>query len=231
MTGGSRPQRSRHLDASVLWVSSPAGPATACRHRAVLGDCVIASFWLASLQSAPEPPQVAGGEEVAICGWPTVVRVGGCSGTLIHPEVVLYGAHLGSGTRLQGRSARHRDRRRGVADLRDGTAVGSAEHLRPPVRGPRRLAGTDRRHHQSRRPDAVRPRARSHRVGRDGVHGRRRRRLGDRSDIPAHRRGRSRRERGRLSAVRGHRPLDARGRVRARWWPWTGLATKVCRNR
>jgi len=48
--------------------------------------------------SAPptQPQTILGGDVVGACGWPNVVSMGGsCSGTLIHPEVVLYAAHCG----------------------------------------------------------------------------------------------------------------------------------------
>lgn len=45
------------------------------------------------------PKPVAGGAEVAECGWPTSVRMqGNCSGTLVHPQVVVYAAHCGAGS-------------------------------------------------------------------------------------------------------------------------------------
>lgn len=50
----------------------------------------------------PEPPQIANGMPAEPCAWPTVVSVEGatqCSGTLIHPRVVLYAAHCGGGSR------------------------------------------------------------------------------------------------------------------------------------
>jgi MYXO-CTERM domain-containing protein len=33
---------------------------------------------------------------VAPCDWPTTVSLGGCTGTLVHPEVVVYAAHCGN---------------------------------------------------------------------------------------------------------------------------------------
>jgi hypothetical protein len=44
-------------------------------------------------------PLIAHGEPVSSCGWPTVVAVGPglCTGTLIHPRVVVYAAHCGGG--------------------------------------------------------------------------------------------------------------------------------------
>ena len=42
------------------------------------------------------PAPIVGGEEVGVCGWPSVVALDGtCSGTLVHPRVVLYAAHCG----------------------------------------------------------------------------------------------------------------------------------------
>jgi MYXO-CTERM domain-containing protein len=62
-----------------------------------------------ALASAGEPdeiqqgglePYIWGGEEALPCAWPSVVRVTGgnslCTGTLIHPKVVMYAAHCGA---------------------------------------------------------------------------------------------------------------------------------------
>ncbi len=47
--------------------------------------------------SAPLEPTVVGGERVEACGWPSVVAMGTqCTGTLVHPEIVLYAAHCGT---------------------------------------------------------------------------------------------------------------------------------------
>ena len=54
------------------------------------------------LESVPEisDPAIYNGSEVGLCGWPTTVHVanGGswCTGTLIHPRVVVYAAHCGA---------------------------------------------------------------------------------------------------------------------------------------
>jgi uncharacterized protein (TIGR03382 family) len=54
------------------------------------------------LESLPEKsdPAIYNGSEVGLCGWPTTVHVsnGGswCTGTLIHPRVVVYAAHCGA---------------------------------------------------------------------------------------------------------------------------------------
>src|SRR5688572_9042182 len=40
--------------------------------------------------------RIYGGAPVGACGWPTTVSLGGsCTGTLVHPQVVLYAAHCG----------------------------------------------------------------------------------------------------------------------------------------
>jgi hypothetical protein len=45
----------------------------------------------------PQDPAVWGGEEVGLCGWPTVARVQSgsslCTGTLIHPQIAMFAAH------------------------------------------------------------------------------------------------------------------------------------------
>ncbi len=53
-------------------------------------------------EGLPEPGEspesrVYGGAPVGACGWPTTVSLGGsCTGTLVHPEVVVYAAHCGA---------------------------------------------------------------------------------------------------------------------------------------
>jgi Trypsin/Penicillin-Binding Protein C-terminus Family len=49
------------------------------------------------VQSEPHAPApIYGGERVAACGWPTTVYVADCTGTLVHPEVVIYASHCGT---------------------------------------------------------------------------------------------------------------------------------------
>ncbi|MCH9683535.1 MAG: trypsin-like serine protease [Deltaproteobacteria bacterium] len=49
------------------------------------------------LSGSTGPMDVAGGDVVPECAWPSSVRMhGNCSGTLIHPQVVLYAAHCGT---------------------------------------------------------------------------------------------------------------------------------------
>lgn len=38
---------------------------------------------------------VVNGEPSKTCAWPTTVKVGGCTGTLVHPKLVVYAAHCG----------------------------------------------------------------------------------------------------------------------------------------
>lgn len=45
--------------------------------------------------SVDEDPAIYGGTDVPTCGWPTTVSFGGCTGTLVHPQVVVYAAHCG----------------------------------------------------------------------------------------------------------------------------------------
>lgn len=51
-------------------------------------------------QTEPDVSQITGGQEVEVCGWPNTVAVTGaglCTGSLVHPQVVVYAAHCGGG--------------------------------------------------------------------------------------------------------------------------------------
>ncbi|MBV1861357.1 MAG: trypsin-like serine protease [Nannocystaceae bacterium] len=49
-----------------------------------------------SMTAAPDPSAIVGGEPTHPCAWPTVVSLGRvCTGTLVHPRVVVYAAHCG----------------------------------------------------------------------------------------------------------------------------------------
>jgi MYXO-CTERM domain-containing protein len=59
---------------------------------------VVLSLAAAGLSDAPRQSHVYGGDEVARCGWPTTVSMqGSCTGTLVHPQVVIYAAHCSAG--------------------------------------------------------------------------------------------------------------------------------------
>jgi len=73
-----------------------------CRRALVVCASVIAVAGLASTAEArelvtadPGPEHIYGGAAVSACEWPTTVSLGGCTGTLVHPEVVIYAAHCG----------------------------------------------------------------------------------------------------------------------------------------
>jgi hypothetical protein len=52
---------------------------------------------LLPLQDGVHPSHVLGGSRVETCGWPTTVGLDDrCSGTLIHPSLVVYAAHCGA---------------------------------------------------------------------------------------------------------------------------------------
>lgn len=48
---------------------------------------------------SPGPSAITGGQDATTCAWPTTVSTagGGCTGTLVHPQIVTYAAHCGSG--------------------------------------------------------------------------------------------------------------------------------------
>jgi hypothetical protein len=63
---------------------------------------VVSAGWVAIAapleEVVPQQPgsRIYGGSEVAVCGWPTAVSMEGhCTGTLVHPRVVVYAAHCG----------------------------------------------------------------------------------------------------------------------------------------
>ncbi len=44
-----------------------------------------------------DPDAIYGGSPVPVCGWPAAVELGGsCTGSLVHPQVVIYAAHCGA---------------------------------------------------------------------------------------------------------------------------------------
>lgn len=46
--------------------------------------------------SATSTEEVVGGAATQACDWPAVVALGGCTGTLVHPRLVVYAAHCGT---------------------------------------------------------------------------------------------------------------------------------------
>jgi hypothetical protein len=56
-----------------------------------------------AIEAEPQTPLVFQGIPVNPCGWPTAVAVtsgfGLCTGTLVHPRVVIYAAHCGGGSK------------------------------------------------------------------------------------------------------------------------------------
>lgn len=68
---------------------------------ALVGLASMSSLAEASeLVSPPDPAAIIGGEAVASCQWPSTVFLENCTGTLIHPEIVVYAAHCGSAERV-----------------------------------------------------------------------------------------------------------------------------------
>lgn len=51
----------------------------------------------AARANAADAEAIYGGAKVKPCGWPTTVALGGCTGTLVHPELVIFAAHCMEG--------------------------------------------------------------------------------------------------------------------------------------
>jgi hypothetical protein len=62
--------------------------------RALFG--AAASVYALSARAEPQP--IYGGAKVQPCAWPTTVALGGCTGTLVHPQVVVFAAHCMQGS-------------------------------------------------------------------------------------------------------------------------------------
>lgn len=75
-------------------------------HRTLGTAAVLLAGTLAAEASASElvspldPATIIGGEPVASCEWPSTVFLENCTGTLIHPEIVVYAAHCGTAERV-----------------------------------------------------------------------------------------------------------------------------------
>lgn len=53
------------------------------------------------LQAPPDPKKIVNGSPVEVCGWPTTVFTGGCTGTLVHPKAISTAQHCGTPTSIQ----------------------------------------------------------------------------------------------------------------------------------
>jgi MYXO-CTERM domain-containing protein len=71
-----------------------------------LAGSLVGFFALGSAHADPgfssdpstDPEAIYGGADVAACGWPSTVELeGACSATLVHPQVVVYAQHCGTG--------------------------------------------------------------------------------------------------------------------------------------
>jgi hypothetical protein len=74
------------------------------RRAALLsGSTLLALLATSSVAASPpvvdtpeSTPKIYGGEATGVCEWPsTVSMAGNCSGTLVHPEIVIYAGHCG----------------------------------------------------------------------------------------------------------------------------------------
>lgn len=70
--------------------------------KAVGPTLVIAALFVAAgaahaapIAGASDPAAIIGGAPVDACAWPSTVFLENCTGTLIHPEIVVYAAHCG----------------------------------------------------------------------------------------------------------------------------------------
>jgi hypothetical protein len=68
--------------------------------------CITAQASADSLTDRPDSSAIYGGELASTCQWPTTVSVDTgvsyCTGTLVHPEIVIYAAHCVAGPRAAG---------------------------------------------------------------------------------------------------------------------------------
>ncbi len=94
-----RPILSTSLSPAVPLVSRRFAQILARRIVVALGPAAV-GLAAAVVHAAPvvapiDPSAIIGGGPSLPCAWPSTVFLGNCSGTLIHPEIVVYAAHCG----------------------------------------------------------------------------------------------------------------------------------------
>jgi MYXO-CTERM domain-containing protein len=81
----------------------PLAPLASLSFLTVLAVPSLASANPGGVEAPSQDPLIANGSPVAACAWPTAVAVssggGLCTGTLIHPQLVVYAAHCGGGNK------------------------------------------------------------------------------------------------------------------------------------
>ena len=80
-----------------MWVPPTRSPMST-RHLSKASLVVFALGLIAGRGHAAEAEPIYGGSKVKQCGWPTTVALGGCTGTLVHPELVIFAAHCMQGS-------------------------------------------------------------------------------------------------------------------------------------
>lgn len=66
------------------------------RYLFLLPMLLLAPATAAAAEPSADDPAIYGGTEVATCAWPTTAFLSICTGTLVHPQVVIYAAHCGA---------------------------------------------------------------------------------------------------------------------------------------
>lgn len=66
------------------------------RALTVLAGMAVASPSIARLGPEPDALYIFGGREAQDCEWPNVGRLGGCTATLVHEDLIVFAAHCGT---------------------------------------------------------------------------------------------------------------------------------------